>query len=185
MNEILFSIFGIIAFFVLIYVGAILILQHFFSKSKEDAKKIVDDCLTQIISLFQDNRVPQTCYDVLIGGNGIAIRDEIVNKYFDRLYAIYEDWYYETCGYNSPNTVFYQFRVFNLKLQNFEKKRVIYRVKEIAEKALIMHFHERGLYGLPVDNFVAVTLCNDILKVYIACNDAGFEEIQAIRRLPK
>lgn len=185
MNEIMFVIFGVIALFGTLYVGAILVLQQFLHKTKDEAKKAVDDFLTQIISLFQENRVPPNSYDVMIGGNGVAIRDEIVNGYFEKIYTLYDDWYYEMCGFYSQNVIFYQFRVFNPKLENFDKKRVVYRVKQIAEKALIRHFHDRGIYGMSVDGFVAVTLCNDVMKVYFACNDAGFAEIEAIRRLPK
>lgn len=185
MNEIVVIIFGVIALLVMSYVGAILVVQQFLHKTKDEAKKAVDDFLTQIISLFQENRVPLNSYDVMIGGNGVAIRDEIVNRYFEKIYTLFDDWYYEMCGYNSPNVVCYQFRVFNPKLENFDKKRVVYRVKQIAERALTMHFHDRGIFGMPVDDFVAVTLCNDVLRVFIACNDAGFAEIEAIRRLPK
>lgn len=175
----------VIGLFVAVYVGAILVLQQFLHKTKDEAKEIVDKCITKFINMLQENKNVTVGYDVMIGGNGVAIRDEVVNNYFYKLYSLYSDWYYDLCYNVSCNVVCYQFRVFNCTQENFERKRIIYRVKQIAERALTMHFHERGLYGLPVDNFIAVTLCNDVLKVYIACNDAGFEEIQAIRRLPK
>lgn len=145
---------------------------------------MLNNILKGILEFFKDK--PRFSYPVLIGSNGISIRDEIVNGYFENLYKIYTDWYYESSYYSSCNVVVYQFRVYNYKLTSkFDKKLVIHRVKQIAERALIMHFHELGIYNIPVDNFIAVTLYSDTLRIHIACNDLGFKEIADIRKLPK
>ncbi|MBQ9198689.1 MAG: hypothetical protein IJ141_00735 [Lachnospiraceae bacterium] len=141
---------------------------------------MLNNILKRILAFFEEK--PQFVYPVLIGSNGISIRDEVVNSAFEKLYRLYEDWYYEYSFYSSQNVVVYQFRVYNYKLSDkFDRKLVIHRAKQIAERALQMHFHDNGIYGTAVDGFIAVTLYSDVLRIHIACNNIGFREIEAIR----
>lgn len=184
MNLITICIFTLL-FIMLLYVSAILFNHYFFKKSMSEAKHTVDDFLDKIIDALRGSNSNTLRYDILIGSNGVSVRDEIVNHYFEKLYDIFNDWYFNVAYFPTSNVVCYEFRVYNCKLENFDKKRILARVKQIAEKALVMHFHDRGIYTIPVDNFIAVTLYSDVLKVFIACNDAGFSEIEAIRQQPK
>lgn len=141
---------------------------------------MIKELLKSFFNLFEEK--PQITYPVLIGSNGICIRDEVVNRLFERLYRLYDDWYFEYSFYSSPNVVIYQFRVYNYKLgDKFDRKLVIHRAKQIAERALQMHFHDSGIYGTSVDGFIAITLYSDVLRVHIACNNLGFKEIEGIR----
>jgi hypothetical protein len=168
------------------YAGAILIVQHLFHKTQEQAKKQVDDFISSIINALKtENSHTPYVYDVMIGSNGICIRDEVLNRLFASLDSVYGDWYYDRTYYLSENVVTYQFRVFNYKKDVFDRKLVIYRVRQIAEKALVAHWHERGIYNLTVDGFIAVTVYADVLRVHIAFTDKGFSEIANIREQAK
>lgn len=185
MNNLVLLVVMMLTIPLLIYLGCILILRQFFHKTGEEAKKTVDNALTKIINLFQDKNTFGVVYDVLIGSNGVYVRDEIVNEKFRGFDSLFDDWYYEMAYYPTANVVCYQFRVYNCKLQKFDKKLVLYRSKQVSEHALISHFHDRGIYNIPADSFIATEIGADILKVYISINDVGFREIEEIRRKPK
>lgn len=185
MGDLILMIITVVIVLVACYIGAIYLVKIICQKTIDDAKKSVDDFLQKIIDAFQSKSIPTFQYNVAIGSNGIAIRDDIVHTYFRKLDNLYETWFYEKSYFSSENVVCYEFRVYDCTLCNPTPKRIIDKVRPIAEKALTMHFHEQGIYSIAIDSFVAVRLFNDRLFVYYATNDKGFEEIQAIRQQPK
>lgn len=164
-----------------IYIASIYFVRTICKTSLEDAKKSVDKFLGEILS--STNIAPNVTYPVLIGSNGFSIRDEIVTSLFSRLDNIYATWYFERADYTSENVVCYSFRVYDCLL-DIARKRILSRVRIVAESALSMHFHELGIYTLPVDNFCAVRILGDRLFVFYALNDIGCDEVRAIREQP-
>lgn len=185
MENLILMILTILVTLIACYIGAIYMVKIICKKTIDEAKKSVDDFLQKIIDSFQNKPMQTFQYNVAIGSNGIAIRDDIVHTYFEKLNTLFETWYYERSYFSSENIVCYEFRVYVCTLCNPTKKRITDKVRPIAEKALTMHFHEQGIYNIAVDNFVAIRLCSDRLFVYYATNDKGFEEIRAIRQQPK
>lgn len=185
MGDLILMIITVVIVLVACYIGAIYLVKIICQKTIDDAKKSVDDFLQKIIDSFQNKPMQTFQYNVAIGSNGIAIRDDIVHTYFEKLNTLFETWYYERSYFSSENIVCYEFRVYVCTLCNPTKKRITDKVRPIAEKALTMHFHEQGIYNIAVDNFVAIRLCSDRLFIFYATNDKGFEEIRAIRQQPK
>ena len=185
MENLILMILTVVIVLVACYIGAIYLVKITCQKTMDEAKKSVDDFLQKLIDTFQNKPMQTFQYNVAIGSNGIAIRDDFVHTYFEKLNTLFETWYYERSYFNSNNTVCYEFRVYDCTLCNPTPKRIIDKVRPIAEKALTMHFHDQGIYSIAVDNFVAIRLFNDRLFIYYATNDKGFEEIQAIRQQPK
>lgn len=185
MENLILMILTILVTLIACYIGAIYMVKIICKKTIDEAKKSVDDFLQKIIDSFQNKPMQTFQYNVAIGSNGIAIRDDIVHTYFEKLNTLFETWYYERSYFSSENIVCYEFRVYVCTLCNPTKKRITDKVRPIAEKALTMHFHEQGIYNIAVDNFVAIRLCSDRLFIFYATNDKGFEEIRAIRQQPK
>lgn len=185
MENLILMILTILVTLIACYIGAIYMVKIICKKTIDEAKKSVDDFLQKIIDSFQNKPMQTFQYNVAIGSNGIAIRDDIVHTYFEKLNTLFETWYYERSYFSSENIVCYEFRVYVCTLCNPTKKRITDKVRPIAEKALTMHFHEQGIYNIAVDNFVAIRLYSDHLFVYYATNDKGFKEIRAIRQQPK
>lgn len=185
MENLILMILTILVTLIACYIGAIYMVKIICKKTIDEAKKSVDDFLQKIIDSLQNKPMQTFQYNVAIGSNGIAIRDDIVHTYFEKLNTLFETWYYERSYFSSENIVCYEFRVYDCTLCNPTKKRITDKVRPIAEKALTMHFHEQGIYNIAVDNFVAIRLCSDRLFIFYATNDKGFEEIRAIRQQPK
>lgn len=185
MENFILMILTILVTLIACYIGAIYMVKIICKKTMDEAKKSVDDFLQKIIDTFQNKPMQTFQYNVAIGSNGIAIRDDIVHTYFEKLNTLFETWYYERSYFSSENIVCYEFRVYDCTLCNPTKKRITDKVRPIAEKALTMHFHEQGIYNIVVDGFVAIRLCSDRLFIFYATNDKGFEEIQTIRQQPK
>lgn len=185
MENLILMILTILVTLIACYIGAIYMVKIICKKTIDEAKKSVDDFLQKIIDAFQSKPMQTFQYNVAIGSNGIAIRDDIVHTYFEKLNTLFETWYYERSYFSSENIVCYEFRVYDCTLCNPTKKRITDKVRPIAEKALTMHFHEQGIYNIVVDGFVAIRLCSDRLFIFYATNDKGFEEIRAIRLQPK
>lgn len=182
MNSIIVLLIMTITIPLLLYVGSIVILRQFFHKTGEEAKKTVDDVLSKIISMLKQTPPNNVVYPVLIGSNGIGIVDSIIYSHFQKMNDYFENWYYETVSYPTSNVVCYEFRAFDCRIK--DKKLLLYRTRQLTEKALLFYWHDIGVYNLKPDNFVATRYCVDTLRIYIACNDAGFNEIQQIRRKP-
>ena len=185
MGDLILIIITVVIVLVVCYIGAIYLVKITCQKTMDEAKKSVDDFLQKIIDAFQSKPMQTFQYNVAIGSNGIAIRDDIVHTYFEKLNTLFETWSYERSYFSSENIVCYEFRVYDCTLCNPTKKRITDKVRPIAEKALTMHFHGQGIYNIVVDGFVAIRLYSDRLFVYYATNDKGFEEIKAIRQQPK
>ena len=123
-------------------------------------------------------------YPIYIGYNGVIIRADLVNNAFCKLERYFETVYFD-CVYfeNStyPNIVVYQFRAYNQLNNDISKTRLLSLIQNVAEEVLTLHFREMGCY-IPVDNFIAVSLSNDLLRIAIAKNPKGFAEIYQLRR---
>lgn len=164
------------------YLGVIWFLQKCFKKSRTEAETLVNEKLEALIRFFSSQPTTGMTYDVAIGANGIAFREDVLNDSFHGLYDIWSDWYFEKCSYSpSGNMLGYEFRVYN-PVHSISRKLTLQRVRQVAEKALTLHFHEQGIFNIPADNFIAVTTKGDRLIVAIACNEAGLNEIQQIRQ---
>ena len=181
MNNLIFMLFGLLIISIIIYICSIYIVKIVCKSTIEDAKRCVDKFLGEILS--STNTAPNVTYPVLIGSNGFAIRDEIVTSLFSRLDHIYATWYFERADYVSQNVVTYVFRVYDCLL-DIDRKRILSRARIVGETALSMHWHELGIYTLPVDNFCAVRILGDRLFVFYALNDLGCDEVRAIREQP-
>lgn len=164
------------------YWGCVLFIQKCFQKSRTEAETLVNEKLEALIRFFSSQPTTGMTYDVAIGANGIAFREDVLNDSFHGLYDIWSDWYFEKCSYSpSGNMLGYEFRVYN-PVHSISRKLTLQRVRQVAEKALTLHFHEQGIFNIPADNFIAVTTKGDRLIVIIACNEAGLNEIQQIRQ---
>lgn len=181
MVKIVFILVSVLLIAIGIYIASIYFVRTICKISLEDAKKSVDKFLGEILS--STNTAPNVTYPVLIGSNGFAIRDEIVTSLFSRLDHIYATWYFERADYVSQNVVTYVFRVYDCLL-DIDRKRILSRARIVGETALSMHWHELGIYTLPVDNFCAVRILGDRLFVFYALNDLGCDEVRAIREQP-
>lgn len=163
------------------YLGLIAFLQKCFKKSRAEAESMVNEKIESLIKFFSSKPVTTMTCDVAIGANGVAFRDDIVNDSFKGFYDIWHDWYFVRCFFSdSGNTLVYNFRVYNPR-DNISRKLTLQRARQVAEKALMEHFHEMGVYDREVDDFIAVNQKGDRLAVVIACNEAGFAEIRKLR----
>lgn len=183
MERILIYSVGIVAMLVAMYFGSILMVQKIMRKSRSEAEALVNKKVEEIISFFSSQPPASPNFDVLIGANGVCIRDEIVNRYFEGFYKIWEDWFFSRCYPSASGNLFvYNFRVYNPLNANMSRLNILHKAKQVAEKALTRHFHDSGIYNVDVDNFIVVNQKADVLVVLIAQNEAGFSEIADLRR---
>ena len=167
---------------VLTFVAITLLIKYIGKKSTDEAIKIISDFVKKVYkALFTVEKGTQTVrYPVFIGWNDYEYRSDLIDDAFIKLEKIWNIVYYEIVITSQPNIVIYQFRVHDLVDKNMDKKRVLAKVRRITEEALTKHFHEQGVY-IPADRFIAENLKQDILRIAIAVNDAGFEDIAKIR----
>lgn len=154
-------------------------------KSKAEAKKIISEKLNSFY-IFLENyakKQEQIFYNVYIGSNGYGIRDDLIYKYFQKLEDLFEVWFFEIAYNRTVDTITYQFKVYDLMKDSIPRRRIITICRQLGEKALNQHFHEQGIYNLPIDKFVAVTWTADVLCFHFAINDEGFKTISDIRKL--
>lgn len=182
LNTLIVLLVMVIAIPLLIYISSIAILRQFFHKTGEEAKKTVDNALTKIINLFKQNPPYNVVYPVLLG-DGVSISDSLINTLCRKYDDYFEAWFFVYATFISSNVICYEFSAYEPKFS--DKKVLLFRTRRVAEKALVMYWHDIGVYNLKPDNFIATTYHTDILRVYIACNDEGFKEIAEIRRQPK
>lgn len=181
-EKIVFGFVGLILCAILTYFAAIATVQCCSQKTREEAKKTVDDCIQKFLTLFSATPANPPSFPVWIGANGVAVRDEIVHEKFQGFYTIWQDWFFVRAHVApSGNCVIYNFRVYNPTNEKLGKIRRMQRARQVAEKALISHFHDSGIYDVDADNFIAVNQRADTLAVVIACNPSGFQEIANLR----
>lgn len=185
-KSVLWFVFNLLFPIVFIYFISIIFIMLIKNENFQNAKKIADNNIQEIIKFFKSNNVETTsCFNVFIGHNGIYTVEDIINKKFESLYRFYQNWFFNNLYYYSKNVVVYEFRVWDCLYENFNRQTLQYKLRQIAEKALISHFHELGLFNVPIQNFVATSLNADKLLVFIAFNEAGFAEIKELREKAK
>lgn len=116
-----------------------------------------------------------------IGWNGYCFRTDLVEEAFAELSKYWETQYFEGANANHPSVWIYQFRVYQQKNPELTQRRLTATVRNIAERALAKRLHNYGIFT-PVDDFIAVNLSNDILKVAIAKDARAFPIICRLRR---
>lgn len=184
-NIILTIILGVTAGLILIalaFVVITLLVKYIGKKSTDEAIVVTSNFAKKAYNaLFTVEKGLQAVfYPVFIGWNGYEYRADIINDAFIKLERLWEVVYFETVITSNPNIIVYQFRIYNLFDENIPKKRLLAKVRRIAEEVLTKHFHEQGVY-IPVDKFIATNLKQDILLIAIAVNDTGFEFIAKLR----
>lgn len=182
LSNFLFKIFLVILILLGLFLGLVFINMLI---SKKDANASTKDILKffqNVLSALDTTPEQASSYfNVLIGYNGHSVRGEIVEKYFEDLAKIYETIYFANCQWYTRNVVQYTFRAYQpLKFAD-SPQRLARTVKQVAEKALTQHFHRQGLAPL-IDPFIAVIIQCDEVRVYIAANNVGFDEIAKLRQ---
>lgn len=156
------------------------------AQRKENKKKqehILKKIAAFVCELFNTPSVQQPQVQVppvVIGWNGYRLRPEVIEEAFQKLEKYWQVVYFENLLTPTPNLVHYRFRVYDFIPSEMSRRHLLSRVKTIAEKALTDHLHSLGIY-MPVDDFIAVNLCSDLLVVAIATTQEGFSEIAKLR----
>lgn len=181
LTQFLFALLMVAVVVVAIFCLIVFIIMLAGRKSVQEAAKILTDFLSSIYKALETATVQTPAnYNVFIGYNGYTYRDDIINEFFAPLQKYWETVYFAHASYISPNVVEYAFRAyFPIRYEN-APRRLSMSVKQVAEQALTRHFHSVGI-SLPVDRFIAVQIQQDIVSVYIAVNDSGFQEIENLR----
>lgn len=170
-----------IVLLILIYFVILFFVKRQKRVSTEEANRILVESLKCIIKAFSDNSVSEVSYPVFIGWNGYDFKPILINQAFDRLSKYWEICFFDTVFINHPNVVVYQFRVQVPIHKELKPRRLEYLAQAIAEEALTMHLRSWKCY-VPVDKFIATSLKEDILKIAIAKNNSGFEDIAKLRK---
>ncbi|MCI6164005.1 MAG: hypothetical protein MR675_02265 [Lachnospira sp.] len=119
-------------------------------------------------------------YPVAIGYNGVAVSDEEIYKKFGEFSKYWNLWNF--CEARVfPNQLVYYFKVYD-PMYNSSTRLQLIRAKQIAERALTLHFHEYGYFNLYAERFVAVELHANLLAVHIALTDNGLLEIHEMQK---
>lgn len=180
---ILAIIFLVIILLVLLYAIAILVTKMVTKHSVEEAKSCVDVFLHK--TFLSNSSLEQTLdiytYPVFIGFNGYVFRADLIELLFHKLSKYWDFFYYENIYNHHPNIIVYQFRVYEPIHEDVKPRRLKALVQNVAEEVLANHMHENGCF-VPIDNFVAVRITSDILQIAIAKNDAGFQQINSMRK---
>lgn len=164
---------------------AIVILVTLFIKKStvEEAKSCVDVFLhkTFLSNSSLEQTTPLDTYPVFIGFNGYIFRPDLIERAFHKLSKYWEFFYYENVYNQHPNIIVYQFRVYEPLHDDIKYRRLTALVQNVTEEALAKHMHEHGCF-VPIDKFIAVRITGDILQIAIAKNNAGFQQINRMRK---
>ena len=167
----------------LLYAIAVLVTKMVTKHTVEEAKACVDVFLHK--TFLSNSSLEQTAtmytYPVFIGFNGYIFRPDLIEHYFHKLSKYWDFYYYENIYNHHPNIIVYQFRVYEPLHEDIKIHRLRALVQNVAEEVLAHHMHENGCF-VPIDNFVAVRITSDILQIAIAKNDAGFQQINSMRK---
>lgn len=181
--QFMLGIFSCLLIIVTLYILCLVIVKYATGSDYANAKRIISNFSSKIFDSTHGN-CNSVDYPIYIGYNGVIIRADLVNNAFCKLERYFETVYFD-CVYfeNStyPNIVVYQFRAYNQLNNDISKTRLLSLIQNVAEEVLTLHFREMGCY-IPVDNFIAVSLSNDLLRIAIAKNPKGFAEIYQLRR---
>ena len=168
-----------------LYLAVVFAVKSICKKSFNEANDIVSakiDKFFEWLEKLSSQNQPQLNMPVFIGSNGYSIRDEIVNKSFGKLGKYFEIFFF-TCAYPlTANVIIYEFKVYNPIHDFMDNRRLCGIAKQIAEGALTEHLHNQGYYNYIIDNFIFTTLQADTLRVHIATNPQGFNEIAEMRK---
>ena len=156
-TNLIFSFLGVVSFLVIC-----LLAKHYFENDSE----------TMSSAVIQ--------YPVQIGFNGETFRRDQIIRSFSKLEKLWAVFYLDNVFWHNSNIIVYRFRVYE-PLQNFSKRRYIMLTQNIAEAALSSRLHDFGC-NVPLDNFVATNIREDVLCVAIASNTDGFSEILKLRQ---
>ena len=180
------------SFFTTLWVGIIVTIVSIILVVKFVMKKSLSEAMDDFISWLErlakiwEESFPKsavtTNYPVYIGSNGYTVRDEVVNDSFGKLGKYFEIFFF-ICAYPySDNVVIYEFKVYTPVNPNMSHRRLCYTAKQIAEGAVTEQLHNQGYHSFVIDRFIHVNLQSDTLRVYIATNNLGFDEIENLRK---
>lgn len=180
--QIVFGMLLVVVLVIAILCLVVLAIMLIRKKSTQESVKILMNFFSSIYKALETPPAQAPLnYNIFIGYNGYCIRDDIVNEYFASLHNYWETVYYSDMKYVSQNVVEYEFRAYYPTKYEHSSRRLLASVKQVAEQALTRHFHNIGV-SIPVDHFIAVKIYEDVVSVYIAVNEIGFQEIAALRK---
>lgn len=181
-SDIIVGILMVVVLVIAILCLVVLAIMLIRKKSTQESVKILMNFFSSIYKALETPPAQAPLnYNIFIGYNGYCIRDDIVNEYFSALSDYWETVYYTNTKYISPNVVEYEFRAYYPTKYEHSSRRLLASVKHVAEQALTRHFHNIGV-SIPVDHFIAVKIHEDVVSVYIAVNEIGFQEIDVLRK---
>lgn len=142
------------------------------------------DAIDVICKKFEDwntKAIVETPFDVFIGFNGFGFNFYEIEHIFEELHRYWDLYALLQVDNINPNYIVYVFKVFNIKNEHISRANLLYRVQNLAENALILHFREHNIVN-SADGFVAVDIRANVLKIAIAKNCKGFNDIQRFQR---
>lgn len=142
------------------------------------------DAIDVICKKFEDwntKAIEETPFDVLIGFNGFGFNFYEIEQKFEELHRYWDLYALLQVDNINPNYTVYVFKVFNIKNEHISKNNLLYRVQNLAENALILHFREHNIVN-SAEGFIAVDIRGNVLKIAIAKNCKGLSDIQRFQR---
>ncbi len=139
------------------------------------------DIICKKIDDMNKKVIAETPFDVFIGFNGFGFNFYEIEQKFEDLHRYWDLYALLQVDNINPNYIVYVFKVFNIKNEHISRTNLLYRVQNLAENALILHFREHNIVN-SADGFVAVDIRANVLKIAIAKNCSGLKDIQRFQR---